>query len=162
MLSVCVDAVDNSTSRIKLYESPLHTGGQGKHSKQNIASVLDNLVALGMLEVVRSNGSAKFKFSHDQIQEAAYSLAPDGLEKQKLYLVIGSAIRCMNLSPDQCNWQLLMAVNQLNRTMDLVVDKKEKVKLAELNLEAANLVISQSAFFPAVGYLKLHEGNWKG
>jgi predicted ATPase len=52
-------------------------------------------------------------------------------------------------------WQVLAAENQLNCAANLLVDKKdEKVKLAELYFEAANLIVLQSAFFPALKYLK--------
>jgi predicted ATPase len=97
-----------------------------------------------------------FKFSHDRIQTAAYELTPPGILRQKNHLQIGQQLQCME-TDDQSGvrqWQLVLAVDQLNRGSALIENEQGQVELARLNLLAAKEVITTSAFKMAEGFLE--------
>ena len=101
--------------------------------------------------------SLHFRFSHDRVQEAAYSLVPDGVQKQQLHLRIGRKLQDMfDPSDPRHRWIQLVYVDQLNRSIDLIDDEDSKVQLARHNLDVATRVASQSAFIAAARYL--HSG----
>ena len=71
----------------------------------------------------------EYKFAHDRIQQAAYTLIAEA-EKQQMHLHIG---RRLKQSAPQ---ELLKIVNQLNIAGDRVTDRKERFEVARLNLQA--------------------------
>ena len=105
--------------------------------------------------VSRREGSSKYKFVHDKVQQAAYSLIPEDTTKQKLHLHIGRLLQRLHnpADPDR-TWMFLVFVNQLNRSMDLITEERSRVQLARYNLEVATKVAYRSAFFPACRYLE--------
>ena len=113
--------------------------------------------------------SLAFKFSHDKIQQSAYSLiADENGEKEKMHLQIGRHLEELYNQPESREeWMRLVFVDQLNRGSRLIVDEEERMRLAHLNVLAAEKLISQPSFFPASEYLKvgldLMEGmdGWK-
>ena len=154
-LVVCVNALEISSPRVKIHElgAPI-VADQGEGTRIEIIAILEEASALGLIVQAGDTGDiGKYKFFHDRVQQAAYSLASDEKEKKRLHLYIGSCLLRMTLASGEYADQVLVAVNQLNRAFDLVVDEKEKVRLAELNREAASIAMSKSAFFPALRYL---------
>lgn len=162
-LAVCMATLDSTGPRTKIHDAlePLDREVH-QQRKADIEFILDEAVALGLVEVRRGDETGKYKFTHDRIQQATLTLIPEGHSRNTIHLCIGVSILRMNLPPSERPRQLLLAVNQLNLAKDLLLDQREKMKLAELNREAADLVISQSAFFPALDYLNVASKQLEG
>ena len=138
--------------------------------------IRETKAALGRLEekglVVKQQEEGHYKFCHDNIREAAYSLFPEGRARQEIHLGIGRQLRLWMDAESELGTTLsqeslvLYAVKHLNTAVDLINDPWELVDLAELNYQAAELVADKSSFFPALEYLRfgvelLGEEGWK-
>jgi predicted ATPase/signal transduction histidine kinase/tRNA A-37 threonylcarbamoyl transferase component Bud32 len=83
-----------------------------------------------------SNSPQKsYKFLHERIQQAAYSLTPE-IKKAKLHLTIGRLLRQFLTKEEQQNYISILA-NQFNFGSYLLNDTQEKYDAIELNLMAA-------------------------
>jgi predicted ATPase len=163
VLAVCLAALKNrsSVARVKIHEIETLATKSVQQTEVDVPMILNELAVLGLVKAVEeevlhnldNSLLGTFTFAHDRLQQAAYSLVPEGYERKRLHLIIGSSILYMDVAPSEYMQHILVVVDHLTRASDLLVDKKEKMRLSELNLEAANLVISQSAFFPALEYL---------
>ena len=93
----------------------------------------------------------EYKFKHDRVQQAAYSLIDESL-KQVVHLQIGR-----NLLEKTCSERiverLFEIVEHLNHGMKLVTDRLERNKIARLNLIAGQKAREASAFSMAKKYL---------
>jgi len=96
---------------------------------------------------------ALFKFSHDRIQQAAYSLIPEK-DKTGLHWRIGKLL-IENIPKDQHEQRIFDIVNQLNFGVDRALDHKERTHLAELNLVASKRAKASAAYEPAYRYLNI-------
>ncbi len=88
--------------------------------------------------------SSKFKFTHDRIQQAVYSLIEE-TEKNKAHLHIGE-ILLRNTTADEVDNRLFEIVNQLNQGKEHISVPAMKNELAELNLKAGRKAKINSAF----------------
>ncbi|MBW4507672.1 MAG: AAA family ATPase [Scytonematopsis contorta HA4267-MV1] len=97
-----------------------------------------------------------YKFLHDRVQQAAYSLIPDS-DKQTTHLRIGQLLKA---SSSQENWEsnILDIVNQLNFGVQLLNSSKEKYELANLNFIAGRKAKKNSAFAVALNYFHVALG----
>src|SRR6185295_17018390 len=75
-----------------------------------------------------------YRFLHDRVQEAAYSLIPE-TQRSKAHLRIGRLLLA-NTPAEERKEAIFEIVNQLNRGVELMVCRDEKEQLAELNLAA--------------------------
>jgi PAS domain S-box-containing protein len=96
---------------------------------------------------------ALFKFSHDRIQQAAYSLIPEK-DKKGLHWRIGNLL-IEHIPKDQHEQRIFDIVNQLNFGVDRALDNKERTHLAELNLVASKRAKASAAYEPAYRYLNI-------
>src|SRR6267378_8103368 len=99
--------------------------------------------------VVRLEGS--FKFVHDRVQEAAYSLIPAG-SRAEAHLRIGRALLA-RMARGEIADRTFDVANQLNSGISLVTDWNEKQQIAELNLRAARRAKASTAYSSACAYL---------
>jgi predicted ATPase/class 3 adenylate cyclase/tRNA A-37 threonylcarbamoyl transferase component Bud32 len=93
---------------------------------------------------------SKYKFLHDRVQQAAYSL----LEPQELLQTrykIGSLL--LDSVPEKQDELLFDIVNHLNFSKSLISDPKEKIALAILNRNAGFKAKSSNAYEAALEYL---------
>lgn len=94
-----------------------------------------------------------YKFLHDRVQQASYSLIPD-IQKKATHLKIGrSLLQNASLAERQDN--IFYLVNHLNYGIDLLNSESEKYELAELNLIAGQKAKAAAAYESARRYLNL-------
>ncbi|RCJ16953.1 serine/threonine protein kinase [Nostoc sp. ATCC 43529] len=92
-----------------------------------------------------------YKFLHDRVQQAAYSLIPDE-GKKATHLKIGQLL-LQNTTPEERKENVFALVNQLNYGTGLLKTETEKYELAELNLIAGQKAKAATAHDSAVKYL---------
>ncbi|MEH2066484.1 MAG: AAA family ATPase [Nostoc sp.] len=105
-----------------------------------------------------------YKFLHDRVQQAAYSLIPIDQQKQ-VHLKVGKLL-LHNTEKFQLEEHLFEIVNHLNAGGSLIVEPAERYELAELNLKAGQRAKSSSAFVTALKLLEtgvsyLPENSWQ-
>ncbi|MEO8004723.1 MAG: serine/threonine-protein kinase PknK, partial [Betaproteobacteria bacterium] len=123
----------------------LHTVCQGQSDAMH--EHLWEAVRTGL--IFRSEDS--YRFLHDRVQEAAYSLIPWEL-RTKAHLRIGT-LMASHTSPDALEEKIFEIVNQLNRGSHLVTSIAERERIAELNLIAGRRAKASTAYDSALRYL---------
>ncbi len=92
-----------------------------------------------------------YKFLHDRVQQAAYSLIPEA-EKKQVHLQIGRLL-LKNIKKDDLQNRIFDIVNQLNEGLDLITDQSESNQLVKLNLQAGKKAKASTAYESALKYL---------
>ncbi len=105
-----------------------------------------------------------YKFLHDRVQQAAYSLIPDSY-KQFTHLKIGQLL-LENTPQIQQDERIFEIVSQLNWGISLITEPNERQELAQLNLNAGRKAKEATAYGAAVHYLNsgiqlLAINSWK-
>ncbi|MCW5317363.1 AAA family ATPase [Nostoc sp. KVJ3] len=95
---------------------------------------------------------AKYKFLHDRVQQAAYSLIPDE-QKIATHLQIGRLLR-QNLSVLELDEKLFDIVGHLNLGKELINQTSEQEVLAQLNFKAGVKARNSTAYSAARIYLQ--------
>ena len=116
-------------------------------TETEIQSVLEEAVRAELIE--RRNNS--YRFIHDRIQEAAYSLVPESL-RAKEHLRIGRLLAA-HTPPEKREEAIFEIVNQLNRGAALITSPEEREHLAEFNLTAGKRAKAATAYASALTYL---------
>ncbi len=97
-----------------------------------------------------------YKFLHDRVQQAAYSLIPDG-EKKQVHLKLGELL-LNHATASELEENIFDIVNQLNMGAELLGDRASgsinAPLLAKLNLTAGRKAIAAAAYEPALKYLR--------
>ncbi|MEH1886237.1 AAA family ATPase [Nostoc sp.] len=118
----------------------------GEQSIEETANALIEAILRGLIISIESDESAEknYRFYHDRVQQAAYSLIADE-SKSAVHLKIGQLL-LKNASPEQVNEQIFDLVNQLNLAVDLIVEQTEKDELVRLNLIAGKKAKASTAY----------------
>lgn len=108
--------------------------------------------------------AASYKFAHDRIQQAAYSLISKA-DKQAVHWRVGQLL-LQNTSSEELDLKLFDIVNQLNQGQTLIEQTTERENLARLNLRAGKKAKASTAYQPAFNYLQislnlLEENHWQ-
>ncbi len=95
----------------------------------------------------------EYKFIHDRIQQAAYSLIPNE-EKQVVHRQVGQLL-LQNIPPNEREEKIFDIVNQLNLGLALINYKSERDQLIQLNLIASKKAKAATAYEPAFKYIEV-------
>jgi predicted ATPase/two-component sensor histidine kinase len=122
------------------------------------------LVELGVRDPLEEGFTVEYRFSHDRIQDAAYSLIPED-QRRKVHLQAGRLLR-RSTDKNKLEKRALDIVNHLNQAVELMGDRLERDDLAELNLLAGKKAKSSAAYGPGLKYLEtgidiLGEQKWE-
>ena len=116
-------------------------------SEDEVHAALWEAVRLELVE--RLPGA--YRFGHDRVQEAAYSLIPKQ-QRAAAHLRIGRLL--VARTPPQSREEVIFEiVNQFNRGAALITAREEREQLAELNLLAGKLAKASTAYASALTYL---------
>jgi PAS domain S-box-containing protein len=99
--------------------------------------------------IFRSDDS--YRFLHDRVQEAAYSMIPQEL-RAAAHLRIGMLLATLT-PPDKRDEAIFEIVNQLNRGSHLLTSVEDQERVAELNLIAGRRAKASTAYASALKYL---------
>src|SRR6202022_1975229 len=92
-----------------------------------------------------------YTFLHDRVQEAAYSVIPEGA-RGAAHLRIGRLL-ASRTAPAEIEERIFEIVNQLNRGSHLITSGEERERVAELNLIAGRRAKISTAYASALAYL---------
>jgi predicted ATPase/signal transduction histidine kinase/GAF domain-containing protein len=128
-------------------------------SEKSIHTLLWDAVRAGLL--LRLEGS--YAFPHDRIQEAAYALIPRGVGAE-MHLLIGRRL-LSNLTPETLAEHVFDVANQLNRGAGLLMNHREKLDVAAIDLKAGRKAKASAAYGAALSYFAagtglLNEADW--
>ncbi|MES2047731.1 MAG: serine/threonine-protein kinase PknK, partial [Pseudomonadota bacterium] len=107
-------------------------------------------VALNSLHQFAS--TTAFKFLHDRVQQAAYSLI--AAEARSEFHLHTGRLLLLHADEEEKDAQIFDIVNHLNQGKDLITELEERQKLAALNLRAAEKALASSAYGPAFVFAK--------
>ena len=116
-------------------------------SEEQVHADLGEAVRLELIERLQGG----YRFVHDRIQEAAYSLVPEP-ERAGAHLRIGRLL-VAHTPRDEREEVIFEIVNQLNRGVALISSPDEREELAELNLIAGKRAKDATAYASALTYL---------
>ena len=116
-------------------------------SRQQVHAALWPAVHQELIEHLRGT----YRFVHDRIQEAAYSMVPDEL-RGETHLRMGRLLAART-PPEKREEVIFDIVNQLNRGAALITSREEREWLAELNLLAGRRARQSAAYSSALTYL---------
>lgn len=103
----------------------------------------------GMTNVI----AISYKFAHDRIQQAIYSLISQAMQ-QSLHHRIGKLL-LSNTAVEERDAKLFTIVNHLNIGRSLITNQPERDKLAQLNLLAGQKAKSATAYQSAYSFLRI-------
>jgi PAS domain S-box-containing protein len=104
-----------------------------------------------------------YKFMHDRIQQAAYTLIPEEY-RGEVHLRIGRVLES-STTADELTERLFEIANQFNRADAKLVDPDEKAQVATINLRAGRKAKASAAYasacvYFAAGMALLDERDW--
>jgi PAS domain S-box-containing protein len=112
------------------------------------AAIHDQLRIAVQQELVERTGDT-YRFSHDRVQEAAYSLTPDST-RVETHLRIGRLLLPHLPNDDGLVFEV---AGQFNRALDRITSNEEREAVARLNLRAGTRAKLSAAYDGALRYL---------
>ncbi|BAY93172.1 MULTISPECIES: trifunctional serine/threonine-protein kinase/ATP-binding protein/sensor histidine kinase [unclassified Tolypothrix] len=119
------------------------TDGYNLISK-NDNQILDDLT-------ISSYQLPKYKFVHDRVQQAAYSLIPEE-QRKPIHLKIGLLL-LSNIPIAEREDKIFELVNQFNIALEFITHQAKRDELAVMNLTAGRKALISTAYSSAIKYL---------
>lgn len=116
------------------------------HSHEELNQILMPAFIEGMLIPIGKEQSNQIRFQHDRVQQAAYSFIPEN-EQKSLHLKIARLL--LSNVKGELSDRIFDIVNQYNQGLELITDPYEKLRLANLNLDAGQKAQNSLAYFMA-------------
>lgn len=108
-----------------------------------------------LLTIEKPPLASEYKFVHERIRQAAYSLIPTK-QQQQIHYQIGQVLTQNSYPYQQSTGEHIFGiVNQLNLGRYLILEQTKKDELAKLNLLAAQKAKISAAYESALKYLKI-------
>ncbi|MCC5637523.1 AAA family ATPase [Nostoc sp. CHAB 5844] len=106
----------------------------------------------------------KYKFIHDRVQQAAYSLISETQRKQ-IHLKIGLLL-FGNIPVGEREDKIFQLVNQFNIALELIIHQTKRDEIAQMNFMAGRKALASTAYAAAIKYLTtgielLSSDSWK-
>ena len=107
---------------------------------------------------------ATYKFVHDRVQQAAYSLITEE-QKKSVHLQLGQLL-LENIPAEEREENIFILVNQFNKAVELIQEPAERCGLAKMNLIAGRKALASTAYVTADNYLTtginlLADNSWE-
>jgi|GEM_PF-117296 len=109
------------------------------------------LIKLTEIDDIQAADEVRFKFLHDQVQQAAYYLIAQG-QKQATHLQIGRLL-ANNANQEVLEEHIFDVVNHFHKGIELISNQQELVNLVKFNLLAGRQAKEATAYQSAVNYL---------
>ncbi len=122
-------------------------------SKKDIEQINQDLESAVAEHLILPTDFNNYKFAHDRIQQAVYSLINEQ-ERTQTHFAIGNAL-VASMDKEEQEENLFELVNQLNLGMSLINTQQERTRLAQLNYQAGLKAEDSTAFEAAFEYLKI-------
>lgn len=137
----------------------LITGSSAEAIRRNLIPALeqDLLIPIKGVRIRKSKANDEkepeaYRFQHDRVQQAAYTLIPPN-QRKSIHIQIGRAL-LENFDDVNNNEDIFDILMHLNFATGLITDRQERLNLAKLNLLAGKKAKSSVAFEPALYYIK--------
>jgi PAS domain S-box-containing protein len=178
-LAACIgDRFDLDTLAIVSQQSPVRTATdleQGLEAglvlpasqiykfDRDLPDLPDDVAGVNRFPDMRLTPHLTYRFLHDRVQQAAYSLIPES-QKQQTHLQIGRLLLADAQAQAQLE-KLFEIVNHLNTAIGLLREPADRAMLAQLNLQAARKARAANAYVAACSYARigteiLGESGW--
>jgi predicted ATPase/signal transduction histidine kinase len=109
-------------------------------------------VAAQAWQIDDAAATARYRFQHDRIQQAAYEAAPPEA-RERLHLTIGRQL-LSTATPEELDRRLFDVVHHLHRGLARIDDEAERARFVELALEAAQRARRAGAYDVAATTLR--------
>jgi predicted ATPase/class 3 adenylate cyclase/tRNA A-37 threonylcarbamoyl transferase component Bud32 len=128
--------------------------------ENKISKELESLLIEGLIVKLENS----YKFAHDRIQQAVYSLIQEE-DRIALHYKIGQTL-WKKSEGDELEGNIFEVVNHINWGIRLIDDLSKRLSIAKLNLRASEKAKLTSAFSESFSYIKsaiklLPENSWK-
>ncbi|MCW3120609.1 MAG: hypothetical protein JWQ38_101, partial [Flavipsychrobacter sp.] len=124
--------------------------------------IIEHLLQQPLIDGMLIQITGQYKFVHDRIQQAIYTLIPEE-DKKAIHLKIGQVI-LQNTTEAEQQERIFDIVNHWNLGADLITEPKTKAELTMLNLSAARRAVFSAAYPMALLYfeksLELLDNRW--
>ena len=118
-------------------------------SLTELVRLLETAVLAGFLH--NSTGSENYKFAHDRIKQASYSLLSSHEDGDSVRIRLAECLIDRSKSSEGEDWMLFVAVDHLNTIPN---NNKSPLEIVQLNLQVGEKAMQVSAFVPASIYLR--------
>ncbi len=146
-------------SRFDLRMLCLITGSSAAAVRRDLSPAVqqDLLIPIKGVRIRESRAGEKeepeaYRFQHDRVQQAAYTLIPPD-QRKLLHIRIGRAL-LENFDDGKRSEDIFDILIHLNFAPELITDPEERLNLANLNLLAGKKAKSSVAFEPALNYIR--------
>ncbi|MBD1811367.1 AAA family ATPase [Microcoleus vaginatus DQ-U2] len=156
-LAACIGNQFDLKTLAIIYEKPLQETATDLRSalQSGLIIPLSHAYQLAELDVAGLSERlvAEYKFAHDRIQQAVYSLISEA-DRQSVHLRVGRLL-LENTPSEELAQKLFDIVNQLNKGRALIERQIERYELAQFNLQAGKKAKSSAASQQAFNYLQI-------